>query len=79
MAFPLILKHVNDMVTVSEQAIKDAVRFCLHQFKIVAEPSGVLGLAALLQDVVRPVGKTAVVISGSNVDDSVLAELLVSS
>ena len=77
--FPLILEHVSDMVTVSEQAIKEAVRFCIHQFKVVAEPSGVLGLAALIQGVVRPVDKTAVVISGGNVDDSVLAELLVSS
>jgi threonine dehydratase len=79
LTFSLVLEHVSNMVTVSEQAIKDAVRFCLYQVKIVAEPSGVLGLAALLQGVVRPVGKTAVVISGGNVDDSVLAELLVSS
>jgi threonine dehydratase len=36
-----------------------------------------LGLAALLQGVVQPQSKTAVLISGGNVDDSVLAGLLI--
>lgn len=77
LTFPLILQHVDDMVTVREESIKEAVRFFLRQMKIVVEPSGALGLAALLQGVVQPQSKTAVLISGGNVDDSVLAGLLI--
>ena len=77
LTFPLILQHVDDMVTVREESIKQAVRFFIRQMKIVVEPSGALGLAALLQGVVQPQSKTAVLISGGNVDDSVLAGLLI--
>lgn len=76
LTFPLILQHVDDIVTVREESIKEAVRFFIRHMKIVVEPSGALGLAALLQGVVHPQSKAAVLISGGNVDDSVLAGLL---
>lgn len=76
LTFPLILEHVHNMVTVSEESIKEAVRFFIREMKIVVEPSGALGLAALIQGVVQLRGTTAVLISGGNVDDSVLADIL---
>ena len=66
--FPLILENVDDFVTVSEQAIKAAVRFAFFRLKLVMEPSGVLGLAALLSGAVKPTGKVGVIISGGNID-----------
>jgi threonine dehydratase len=74
--FPLFLECVDDMVTVSEEAIKEAVRFLFQRLKLVVEPSGALGIAALLSGAVQPGNKTGVLISGGNVDPEVLAEIL---
>lgn len=76
--FPLIQEHVDAMKTVSEQAIMQAVAFHLLRMKIVVEPSGALGLAALLSQVVdiNPGEKIGVIISGGNVDPSTLAQIL---
>ena len=46
--FPLVLKYVDDMQTVSESAIMEAVKFLFYRMKLVVEPSGALGVAALL-------------------------------
>jgi len=73
LTFPLILDHVDDMQTVSEQAIKQAVRFLFLRTKLVVEPSGALGLAALLSGVVKPRGRVGVVLSGGNLDADTLA------
>ena len=76
LTFPLILECVDAMVTVSEQAIRDAVRFLVTRMKLVVEPSGALGVAALLSGAVPAAERTGVVISGGNVDAGVLAEIL---
>jgi len=46
--FPLVLEYVDDMKTVSEKEIIEAVKFLFYRMKLVVEPSGALGLAALL-------------------------------
>ncbi len=74
--FPLVMKHVDDMVTVSEQAIADAVRFLFYRSKIVVEPSGVLGVAALLSGACDAVGRVGVILSGGNIDAGVLSAVL---
>ena len=67
--FPLILKYVDDMVTVSEEAIIRTMFFIWERLKMVVEPTGVLAAAALLEGVVKnPGGKIGVIISGGNVD-----------
>lgn len=67
--FPLVLKYVDDMVTVSEDAIKRTMYFLWERMKIVVEPTGVLAAAALLEGVVAaPGARVGVVISGGNVD-----------
>lgn len=67
--FPLVLKYVDDMVAVSEDAIKRTMYFLWERMKIVVEPTGVLAAAALLEGVVTaPGAKVGVVISGGNVD-----------
>ncbi|CAB5164655.1 L-threo-3-hydroxyaspartate ammonia-lyase (EC [Olavius algarvensis associated proteobacterium Delta 3] len=74
--FPLVLEHVDAMATVPEEAIMEAVRFFLYRMKIVVEPSGALGLAALLCDSVRPSGRTAIMVSGGNIDAVTMMEIL---
>lgn len=76
LTFPLVLAHVADMVTVSERDITDAVRFAVTRLKLVIEPSGALGLAALLSGAFRAEGRVGVVVSGGNVDAETLAAIL---
>ncbi|MFQ4146586.1 threo-3-hydroxy-L-aspartate ammonia-lyase [Chlorogloeopsis sp. ULAP02] len=67
--FPLVLQYVDDMVTVSEEAIIRTMFFLWERLKIVVEPTGALAVAALLEDVVKaPSAKIGVIISGGNVD-----------
>jgi len=67
--FPLVLEHADDMVTVSDAALVRAMHLLWQRMKIVVEPTGALGAAALLDEVVpgndRRIG---VLISGGNVD-----------
>ena len=74
--FPLVLEHVDDMVTVSEAAIVDAVRFLFLRLKLVVEPSGALGVAALLSGAYKPNGRTGVILSGGNIDPETMAMIL---
>ena len=68
--FPLVLRHVDDMVTVSEEAIRRATRFLWERMKLVVEPTGALAAAALLYGALpgerRRIGVT---ISGGNTTD----------
>ncbi|MEH1952095.1 MAG: threo-3-hydroxy-L-aspartate ammonia-lyase [Nostoc sp.] len=67
--FPLVLHYVDNMVTVSEEAILRTMFFLWERLKIVVEPTGVLAAAALLEGVVTaPEARIGVIISGGNVD-----------
>ena len=67
--FPLILRYVDDMVTVSEAAIQRTMLFLWERLKIVVEPTGALAATALLSGVIKvPDARIGVIISGGNVD-----------
>ncbi|MFH1981921.1 MAG: threo-3-hydroxy-L-aspartate ammonia-lyase [Pseudomonadota bacterium] len=74
--FPLVLKYVDDMKTVSEEAIIEAVRFLFYRMKLVVEPSGALGLAALLSGAVMPGARVGVILSGGNIDAATMDTIL---
>ena len=76
LTFPLVLEYVDDMRTVPESAIKEAVRFLFYRMKMVVEPSGALGIAALLSGVVKSNGNVGVIISGGNIDGSTMSAIL---
>jgi threonine dehydratase len=76
LTYPLVQEHVDDMRTVSEEAIMAAVRFLFYRLKLVVEPSGALGVAALLSGVVRPRGRTGVILSGGNIDAATMVRIL---
>ncbi len=67
---------MDDVVTVSEGAIVEAMRLLLDRAKLVTEPSGAITVAALMSGVVRPFGPTVAVLSGGNIEWSGLLELL---
>ncbi len=67
--FPIVMARVDDMVTVTDAALVRAMRFGWERLKLVMEPTGVLGLAAVMEGAVRaPGARIGVVISGGNVD-----------
>ncbi len=69
LTFPLVLQHVDDMVTVSDDDLVRAMRFAWERMKLVVEPTGVLGLAAALRGKVEVAGmRVGVILSGGNVD-----------
>ena len=74
--FPLVLKYVDDMKTVSERSIIEAVNFLFFRMKLVVEPSGALGVAALLNRVATVSRKVGVIISGGNIDAATMTMIL---
>ncbi len=69
LTFPLVLHYVDDMVTVSEEAIRSTMSFMWERMKIVVEPTGVLAAAALFDGVVKAENaRVGVIVSGGNVD-----------
>ncbi len=75
LTFPLVREYVHDMKTVSETAIISAVQFLFFRTKLVVEPSGALGVAALLGNGLGP-GKIGVILSGGNIDGPTMTQIL---
>lgn len=74
--FPIIQRHVEQVVLVGEQEIREAVKFLLSRLKILVEPSGAVAAAAtLFRKLPRSVRNVGVMISGGNVDLETLAAL----
>jgi threo-3-hydroxy-L-aspartate ammonia-lyase len=75
--FPLILQHVHDMVTVTDDELLRAMFLLWERMKIVVEPTGALGAAALLEGKIAARGRrVGVVLSGGNVDFKNIARYL---
>ena len=74
--FPLVMKYVDGMKTVSEGSIIEAVKFLFYRMKIVVEPSGALGVAALLSGSLKSRGRVGVIISGGNIDGPTMKMIL---
>ena len=70
--FAVIRERVRDVVSVEDDVLLDAVKLAMYRTKLVIEPTGALGIAALLSRAIKPKGKTAIVVSGGNLDFSLL-------
>jgi threonine dehydratase len=66
---------VDDFVSVSDDELVEAMTFLFDRMKVVVEPSGAAGVAALMHDRV-PRGRVAIVLSGGNVGAARFAELV---
>ena len=69
LTFPIMKNHVNQMVTVGEDAIVSSMRLIWERMKIVIEPSSAVPFAAFLENKVDLKGKrVGIILSGGNVD-----------
>ncbi len=66
---------VDEIVTVTDEQIVEAMRFAFERLKLVIEPSGAVGIAAVREGLVSG-GRIGVIVSGGNVDTTRFAELL---
>jgi threonine dehydratase len=71
-------RYVDEVVTVEDSALVPAMRLLLDRMKLVAEPSGAITIAALLEGLVRPTDDRPIVavLSGGNIEWPGLQELL---
>ena len=77
LTFPVIQTLVDDIVTVSDAQLVEAMRFAAARMKMVVEPTGALAMAAAMQGVVDVRGKrVGVLISGGNIDIAQFAKYL---
>lgn len=76
--FSIIQKEVTQIVTVTEQEIRDAVLFAFTRLKLVVEPSGAVPLALLLAGKLgSPSSKVGVILSGGNMDPRSFHETII--
>lgn len=67
--FKIILEHVDDIITVSEEEIVNAMEFLWSRMKLVVEPSGAVSLAGVLSGKINLENqRVGIIISGGNVD-----------
>jgi threonine dehydratase len=66
---------VDEIVTVTDQQMVEAMRFAFERLKLVVEPSGAVGIAAVLNGLVSG-DRVGVIISGGNVGAARFAELI---
>ncbi|ONH51657.1 threonine dehydratase [Pseudomonas cedrina] len=75
--FPIILDGVNEIVTVTDEELIEGMKFFAQRMKIVVEPTGCLGIAAVrkLKEKIKGL-KVGVIITGGNVDTEKYARLI---
>jgi len=74
--FEIIKDLVDEVVTVTDDDIARAILILLEQAKVVAEPAGAVGVAAILAGKVSGTGKTLAVLSGGNIDPLLLQRVV---
>jgi threonine dehydratase len=61
-------RYVDEVVQVEDAALRCAMRLLLDRMKLVTEPSGAITVAALMEGIARPRGKTVALLSGGNIE-----------
>lgn len=74
--FAIARRLVDDIVLVTEDEMMQAIVALIDAEQVLAEASGVAGLAAVLAGKVSSTGKIVVVVSGGNIDSETLREIL---
>jgi threonine dehydratase len=74
--FGLVAKLVDEVLTVTEDALARALLHCLERAKLVVEPAGAAGVAAVLEDPSRFEPPVVCVLSGGNVDPLVMLHVI---
>jgi threonine dehydratase len=74
--FAVVREKVDEIVTVSEESLSRALLLCLERAKLVVEPAGAAGVAAVLDDPRAFEPPVVVVLSGGNIDPLLLMRVL---
>jgi threo-3-hydroxy-L-aspartate ammonia-lyase len=76
LTFPILRENLSEVALVSDAEIVAAVRFMALRVRVIAEPTGAVGAAAVLAGKLARGARVGVVISGGNVDPGLLIEIL---
>jgi threonine dehydratase len=76
LSFPLCRDHLDDVVLVTEEEIRDAMQVHYFEDRMVAEGGAVVGLAAVLSGKVRGNGPMATIVTGRNLDMEVFTRIV---
>jgi len=74
--FEIIQQDVDEIVTVTEDEIAQAMVLLLERSKQVVEPGGAVGVAAVLAGKIKPTGPTMITLSGGNIDPLLLQRVI---
>ncbi len=72
----LVLRHVDELVTVDDAELCDAVVQAMEKSKIVSETAGIAGVAALIHGRITGARRVCAVVSGGNIDLNLLARMI---
>lgn len=76
LTFPVIQRYVEQVLVVSDDDVREALRLLLLRAKLVVEPTGAVSLAAVLRGLLPPeCRRIGVILSGGNIDPNVLESL----
>ena len=77
LTFPIVQKLAHGVTTVSDDEVKEAMRFLLLRLKLLVEPTGAVPVALLLSGRLDVRGqRVGVILSGGNADPALVAEVL---
>lgn len=74
--FDIISRCVDEVVTVTDDESATAILVLLERAKMVVEPSGAAGVAAILAGKIKATGPTVVILSGGNIDPMILERVI---
>lgn len=74
--FDIIREYVDEVVTVSDDDLARAIVLLLERAKMVVEPAGAAGVAAMLAGKIAATGTTATILSGGNIDPLLLQRVI---
>ncbi|MBT2501371.1 threonine ammonia-lyase [Curtobacterium sp. ISL-83] len=74
--FPIIRDNVDQIVTVSDDDTARALLVLLERAKLVVEPAGAVGVAAIMSGAVTDTGRTVVLLSGGNIDPLMMERVI---
>jgi threonine dehydratase len=77
LTFPILQKTAEDVLTVSDEEMVETIKFFLFRMKLLVEPSGAAAAAAVLANKLpNNTRRVGVVLSGGNIDASLLSQVL---
>jgi len=74
--FDIIKDTVDEIIVVDDDLIAQAMLLLLERGKLVVEPAGAVGVAAILSELIYDAGKTVVILSGGNIDPLMMARVI---